>query len=329
MIELENDTLRFSFPEVHQDARCEVSFIRTLRIPDDNREYPLPPGFSQFPLKHVDDYAASAPGSWGRHGGVFMPMYQAEALWISFSGSYPMALKIAAGKVSALTGKPWNEDLSESPDQDYVVIPEQPWLDGFFAGKGLIRQFVAMPLGEGYTAEEQLTGSGEHGGLQIMAYPMKAVEYERLKRPEALFSDYSVICCEMPREQAMGLAPGGVMRQEVYEDPYGLSVWDRSEKSRCFVHVLNSFQFFSVTHEMPPTQPPTAREYTEAGLPWFDYYDAEHKALASPTELSKLKSVAALQAKRRQSALPENEPVSPEEVIKLRKHAPVVREGNF
>ncbi len=29
----------------------------------------------------------------------------------------------------------------------------------------MIRQFVAMPLGEGYTAEEQLTGEAQHGGL--------------------------------------------------------------------------------------------------------------------------------------------------------------------
>ena len=32
----------------------------------------------------------------------------------------------------------------------------------------MIRQFVAMPLGAGYTAEEQITGEAEHGGLQIV-----------------------------------------------------------------------------------------------------------------------------------------------------------------
>ncbi len=329
MIELENSTLRFRFPEVHQKAHCEVSFIRTLRIPDDNREYPLPPGFSSFPLKHVDDYARNAPDSWGRHGGVFMPMYQAEAMWIAFSGHYPMALKIAAGKVSALTGELWHEELSKGPDQDYVVIPEQPWLDGFFAGKGLIRQFIAIPLGEGYTAEEQLTGRGEHGGLQIVAYPMKATEYERLKLHETRFGEHSVMYCASASEPEMGLAPGGVMRQEVYEDPYGFSVWDQSESSRCFVHTLNSLQYFSVTNEKPPTRPPTAKEYTDVGLPWFDYYDADLKALASPTKLSKLESVAGMKSKQRRGALPDNEPVSPDNVIKLSKHGPVVREGNF
>ena len=329
MIELENDTLRFRFPGIHRDAHCEVSFFRTLRIPDDNRKYPLPPGFSTFPLKHVDDYANSAPEAWSRHGGVFMPMHQAEAMWISFSGRYPMALKIAAGKVSALTGEPWQNDLSASPDQDYLVIPDQPWLDGFFAGKGLIRQFVAMPLGEGYTAEEQLTGRAEHGGLQIVAYPMKAAEYERLNRRETYFEESVLMCAVMDDKREMGLAPGGMMRQEIYEDPHDFNVWDRSESSRCFVHILNSLQYFSVTNERPPTRPPTAKQYTDAGLPWFDYYDADRKALASTTKLSKLKSVATMKSKQRRDDLTDNEPVSPEKVIKLSKHGPAVREGDF
>jgi hypothetical protein len=36
MIELRNDALVFSFPEVHPHAVLEVEFQRTLRIPDDD-----------------------------------------------------------------------------------------------------------------------------------------------------------------------------------------------------------------------------------------------------------------------------------------------------
>jgi hypothetical protein len=36
---------------------------------------------------------------------------------------------------------------------------------------------VAERLGEGFSAEEQLTGKAEFGGLQIIAYPMKAERY--------------------------------------------------------------------------------------------------------------------------------------------------------
>ena len=46
-------------------------------------------------------------------------------------------------------------------------LPKQPWLDGFSIGEGLIRQFVAMPLGNGYTVEEQLTGKAYIGGIQV------------------------------------------------------------------------------------------------------------------------------------------------------------------
>ena len=45
--------------------------------------------------------------------------------------------------------------------QNYVVVPGQPWLDGYCVEKGIIRQFVAMPLGQGYSVEEQLTGEPE------------------------------------------------------------------------------------------------------------------------------------------------------------------------
>ena len=213
MIELHGNDLRFRFPDVHPRASCRISFLRTLRIPDDNRSYPLPPGLSRFPLNHVDDYAERVPEDWGRHGGVFLPMHQAEAMWINFESTYPMAVKIAAGKSNAVTGEGWRNALSDEPSQDYLVIPDQPWLDGFYAGEGLIRQFVAMPLGEGFTAEEQLTGAAEHGGVQIVVYPMKASAYERLRsRRTHMAHDIEpampVMACAVP---SMGLAPGGLI----------------------------------------------------------------------------------------------------------------------
>ena len=53
MIELKNDCLVFSFPEVHPKATLKVEFQRTLRIPDDGRDYPLPPGLGEFPMRHI------------------------------------------------------------------------------------------------------------------------------------------------------------------------------------------------------------------------------------------------------------------------------------
>jgi hypothetical protein len=170
MVELIDDALTFSFPDVHPKARLRIAFQRTLRIPDDGTTYPLPPGLGDFPLRHVDDFGARVPVAWGAHGGVMLPMYQSEAMWLHFASDvigmqapYPFVVKMAAGKIDAVTGAAWSQDLGVRP-QNYVVVPEQPWLDGFAVAKDTIRQFVAIPLGGGYTAEEQITGAAEHGG---------------------------------------------------------------------------------------------------------------------------------------------------------------------
>ena len=291
MITIIGDHLTFQFPEVHRFAKCRIEFQRTLRIPDDGQSYPLPPGLGRFPLRHLDDFADRLPQESVRRGGVIMPIHQAEALWIRFEdhfGSrYPCAIKVATGKVCAVSGEPWREGLTRDP-QNYVVVPGQPWLDGYCVETGMVRQFVAMPLGGGHTAEEQLTGEGVHGGLQVAVYPMKREAYEALGLPEPRMvvrdvgSDYG----------PMGLAPGGRMRQEVYKDRFGLDAWDQDHGSRCFVTMANSAQWMAITGERPPTRPPTARQYAEAGLPWFLYYDADREVLAGTEPLAGLTSLA-------------------------------------
>jgi hypothetical protein len=345
MIELRDDCLIFTFPEVHPKARLKVEFQRTLRIPDDGRDYFLPPGLGRFPVRHVDDYAGRVPRGWLEHGGVMLPMHQAEAMWLNFDSayipehetSYPFAVKIAAGKIDAVTGENWTNGLHGLP-QDYLVVPGQPWLDGFCVEKGTIRQFVAMPLGEGYTAEEQISGKAEHGGLQVIVYPMKREEFDRRfpkvsrrrDRDEYEFalSSKSVDVSAVPD---MGLAPGGRMKQEIYEDPYGFKDWDRKISSRCFVHLANSLMWRAVTGEAPPTVPPTARQYASAGLPWYDYYDADAVALEGSEILDDLKSVIQMGYEKGEYPVPENEPARPKRVIRFRKGLArdQVREGTF
>jgi hypothetical protein len=275
MITLEQDELVFRFPEVHPGAKFSLSFQRTLRIPDDGRDYPLPPGLGAFPLRHVDDYGKRVPAQSLKRGGLIMPMYQAEAMWLSFHASgYPFAVKIAAGKVNAVTGDPWTEPLKNKP-QDYLALPEQPWLDGFCVEKGVIRQFVAAPMGQGITVEEQLTGHGEWGGVQLLAYPTKAERYERLLAERASTAHLFGRLCEQAvfaEAAPLGLAAGGRMRQHIYEDEYNVDDWDQSAGSRCFVTILNSADWCRVTGEPMPASPVDAARYAEAKLPWFDYY---------------------------------------------------------
>ncbi len=347
MIELKRNALEFHFPEISPDARLSIEFQRTLRIPDDDQTYPLPPGLGRFPLEHVDDFAANVPQSWLQRGGVMLPMYQAEALWINFSAhyvskrqaAYPFAVKISAGKIDAVTGESWNEALRKKP-QDYLVIPRQPWLDGYCVGRGVIRQFVAMPLGSGYSAEEQITGTAEHGGLQIKVFPMRREAFERrypIVRMRATASARMMRAAPAPLEDdtlscesAMGLAPGGQMSQEIYDDEFAFHEWDHQTASRCFVHLVNTEMWQGITGKRPPTKPPKAKDYTKAGLPWFDYYD-ESPAVNAQAKLANLKSVAELGEEKRQNPLPDNEAVDPTNVVGLRKglQPGQVREGCF
>ncbi len=337
MVEMRGSELIFRFPQVHEDAVCRVSFQRTLRIPDDNRSYPLPPGLGRFPLEHVQMHSPRLPAAWSKHGGVLLPMYQSEAMWINFdsetggrhSQGYPFAIKVAAGKINAISGEAWGDELVEHP-QDYVVVPDQPWLDGFCIQKGLIRQFVAMPLGQGYSAEEQLTGEAVMGGLQIIVYPMKKDHYKKLLQKRESMKAPEIYCSmSVVQEPSMGLAPGGLMHQEIYEDRYGFDAWETGCSSRCFVHILNSEQWAAAIGKPAPGQAPTAAEYTDAGLPWFEYYNDQIAHLPGATSLAALDSVAAKGIKLGQTPLKENDPVTPGKVVGCGPKSDEVKDGTW
>ncbi len=349
MIELKNDRLVFTFPESHPEARLSIEFQRTLRIPDDNTSYPLPPGLGVFPLKHVDDCAANVPAKWLQRGGVMMPMFQSEALWLNFRATHiqrrrsawPFAIKVATGKQCAVSGESWTDQLTSKP-QNYMVAPRQPWLDGYVVEKGRIRQFVAMPLGSGYSAEEQLTGAAEHGGIQIAVYPMKRevferrfpivkAEHVRYAKRRRLSDTMALASPAAERGIDMGLAPGGLMKQEIFDDPFDINDWDLTAGSRCFVHLCNSMVWSSITGSEPPHPPPTAKQYASANLPWFEWYDDSAAAVDGTEKLQGLKSVATLSAEKSTVVLPENESVTPDNIVVFRKglRPGQVREARF
>ena len=113
----------------------------------------------------------------------------------------------------------------------------------------------------------------------------------------------------------MALAPGDRMQQEIYDDPYGLDAWDQRHGSRCFVSLLHTAQWMAITAERPPT----ARDYAARGLPWFDYYGGDARAVAGSEKLRGLPSVAQQAKATRQEPLPDNETIAARHVIALGK----------
>lgn len=133
------------------DRGLQISFHRTIRMPDDDKLHQLPGSLGTFPLFNVSAYADHLPGNITERGGIFLPMWQREALWMQFDAPYEAkyALRVFVGSINAVSGREMNEKLEESDKptevQDYVVIPGQEWLDGICVAPGIVRQFVAMP----------------------------------------------------------------------------------------------------------------------------------------------------------------------------------------
>lgn len=163
---------------------CLVRLNRTVRVPEDDKVHELPATFGPLPLINLskcDD--ARVPPVMRSKGGFVTPMLQREAMCISLSSeqysdrwrnSYKeppclFTMRLYAGGVNVLSGKPSTENNSE--DQDYYVLPLQKRIDGFrTADSAKVKQFVAMPLGTGYSVEAQLTGT-ELGGIQFQIAP--------------------------------------------------------------------------------------------------------------------------------------------------------------
>ena len=105
-------------------------------------------------------------------------------MWIRFESDQRFAIKIHVGGVNAISAEPMIENAAtrlrrlhrlatKKSIQDYVVTPDQLWLDGIASEDGHVRQFVAMPLGSRYSVEAQVTGEDLTGGLQFEITPAK------------------------------------------------------------------------------------------------------------------------------------------------------------
>lgn len=328
---------RLAFTDPATGSGFGVTFHRTLRIPDDGKDYPLPPSMGAFPVRRVLAYRDHVPAEWVKTSGVFLPMYQREAMWMSFAARHwrPNAVKVAAGKVNAVSGKPWDQSLHPparsgwlgKPAQDYLTCPPQPWLDGFNTAAGAVRQFVAMPLGMGYTVEGQVTGEEKHGGVQLIVYEPKPGRFPDRpppppRDPEGLFGDFfggggyagpaapKASRYRVRAGAAMGLAGGGKIEQKIYPDPHGVETWDEGNTGRVFVHIVNSEMWREITGEAPPPSPVSAATYTQYGLPWFKLYDEGLGDLPAAGPLAGVKSVAQKDAEHGFVGLDDADPVA-------------------
>ena len=316
-----NDFIQFG-------PRLAVSFHRTLRVPDDGGSYPLPPSLGRFQLYACADYPVGVPENWRRPGSFFIPLHQREALWLGFDGEawHPTALVIGADGVNVITGEPCDRPLSDSP-QNYVVVPNQPWLDGIRTRAGLVRQFVAMPVGAGFTLSEQVRRRSAHHGIQLRVHDAKPGQFPEEAPPTPSHLGAPFTMRTPTHEPAIGVGAGGTIIQSIYPDTYGLGSWEREATACAHVHIVNTVQFSSITGKVPAPSTISAADYTRSGLPWFKLWDGERGDLGSQAVLEDVKSVGAI---AKSKGLGSREPAIqiPENQIKTLRISKATRRGS-
>lgn len=284
-----------------------VTFYRTCRVPrQEGHINELPAGLGVFPTYRVADYALKVPENWKREG-HFFPMYPHEAMWIGFNRpSFPIALLIGAGMINAITGTRLEPTLSNS-SQNYLVVPPQPWLDGFKPTKGeQVFQFVAAELGKGETAEEQILGTSEFGGLQFGLFASKMPLISATRPHEhmlggilnkSLSSNRSAVRTRGATTREMGLGAGGAIRQKIYPDPYlnGRNVnevWNDKPYDKAYIYIVHSNDFRAITGQDAPRSPITYQTYQQQGLPWFGLSDGSWGDIQGGQNIDNLRPVS-------------------------------------
>lgn len=251
-----------------------ISFQRTLRMPDNGKDYPLPLGLGRFAVYPVDDFRG-IPAAWQQRGGVMLAMHPTEALWLSFYADYPMALRVGADGHCAISGEPWGRGLKSSP-QNYVVLGSQPWLDGFHLNADVVQQFVAAPQGQGILGAHTFSGEEHWGGLLLQAIPLQAEDYWWHTLRRRVNNRWDELMTPIPNRIPPPMETGdledwvfqtrGKIRLKVLEDPYGMATWDPALSSRCFAHLCLVEDWERLTGIRAPQSAPTADDYKAAGV---------------------------------------------------------------
>ena len=298
-----------------------ISIHRTVRVAEGKTPANLPPSLGVMRTHNVKDYRDRCPASWEDEA-VFVALHSTEALWLSFNTSQPYALLIGAGGINALTGEKLGTKLAEN---NYLVTPPQPWLDGWKDQDGTVYQFVGTEYkgGEGLTVGEQLIGAeSKTGGIGIAVF--EAVNPSSLKstsKPMETWGESSLgdmtlysMCGTMSYTSKggqhvnsshygglmrsvssrksmmseMGVGKGGKITQKIYPDPYGLQVWKDAPVAVSAIYIVDAATCAEIIGETV-SKPVVSEDYTGK---WFGLDDKDLKDVAGSVKFTGLKSAA-------------------------------------
>jgi hypothetical protein len=178
-------------------------------------------------------------------GDVAIGLRMDEGLWLAFEPlDAPVALRVAAGNVDAVTGRAWSESMSATP-QNYVVVPPQTALDGVQVGSDHARPFSAL---------RRECADGACVTLRLIAIPHVPTLPPTTARAVEPVQPLRSAGRETGDDASHG---GGVVPQTIVRDPHGLAVWDVSRAASARVAILTPEVFTKLTgaESLPAIRP--------------------------------------------------------------------------
>jgi len=129
-----------------------VSLRHTKKVEIDPNVHKLPPDWGAFDEYKVADY--NCPEEWSNDG-YFVPADEGIPLWIDLTRNPNCAVILSVQRFNPVSNEPANldEGLKKDPQQNYMVLPKQKWIDGY-TKEGKVYQFVVTKAGEGLAVNE-------------------------------------------------------------------------------------------------------------------------------------------------------------------------------
>lgn len=142
-----------------------VSVRKTDIVDVNDKVHNLPPDKGGFHHYCVADYFC--PESWSKSG-FFIPVEEGEPMWFDLRGNEECACIVSVQKVNSVTQEKTDIEvgLSNDPQQNYLKLPEQKWLDGPI-GDGKVVQFVATKAGDGMALNEYVLDKEDQNSQAI------------------------------------------------------------------------------------------------------------------------------------------------------------------
>jgi tetratricopeptide (TPR) repeat protein len=117
----------------------------------------------------------------------------------------------------------------------------------------------------------------------------------------------------------MGIAAGGRIKQQIFEDTYGADSWDESVARDVVIHIVNSKAYQRITGCPAPPSPITSEQYARCKIPWYSAYDEKDLSVKPVGVFKRIFSIGKIDKGRgiAEEALPKHA-VSPEQIVRIR-----------